>query len=751
MAAVDQDAVPVMLGWCCDPGRDPHNAFDLFGDDHNPLVFCNFHRKVVCEECSVDFTAYNQGALQDPELPEEIQQEMLDYSPPLFGPADAGRAFRMSLDVRVPSFQTSFQPNGVPSLGFVVLLTWKEGGMIQRTARVYKTADSFASLHTLVRNLSPELRSFHLPVLETMGDIDGKACTTACHELLNLLCRLSPMPTSVKLFLQTDDRAPSAGAGAEPQTPLSLSQEDRERLEGLRGMMHKPLDADPDKPSPSNEGLDNEHQRPRRVIVSVGAFVRRRESVSGRNPSSRTLKPKLGHVTYRVTFVFSAGPSRFVVKRYSEFEALYSKLSEQHPELRTIDFPKKMVSSNLYGSNKEIRREKFEQILQMVIEFMPLPEELCEWIADSEVTPPDEDSGAGSDTSEVASEFQHPSSTGGNDMSYAKSRPVSTTDYPGVRDGSAAFGASAATPSSSFGLPAAEYDSIQDPITRGHVMDTLERAFHEKHAMENELLRKKVELSSATQTIQEDLEVISAYESRLQYHEALSTLRVRISDWERDGRDGHIKFLIEVRGEPNGVVVIDNLVRRRYREFLVLDRRLSSQIPLPGKLYFVRNTTTVLEARRRALEAYLQRAVQMYAIDRVACLREFLDIGLKPAISSRVSSIVRTRSQNGGSFSTASMLGAAFRASAGSTRNSTRGVQRGISTDSMHSAVGSSWASVSRLASSPAAYRHQKDSGLSPPPRYSSASPVRSRPGNNQHESSKADDAAVHGRSMAFI
>lgn len=348
----------------------------------------------------------------------------------------------------------------------------------------------------------------------------------------------------------------------------------------------------------------------------------------------------------------------------------------------------------------------------------------------------------------------------------------------------------------------ASYDSIDDPITRGRVMDTLERAFHEKHAMENELLRKKVELSSASQTIQEDNEIISAYESRLSYLEALSNLEVRICDWERDGRDRHIKFLIEVRGVPTsapGSPTIDKLVRRRYQEFLVLDRRLHSQIPLPGKLYFFRNNTAALETRRRSLEAYLQRAVQLYAVDRVTVLRDFLGIGEKPQLSARVTAIAKTRSMRG-SFSAGSvtsaasrpsmLMAAAMRASSSSSSSRMRpslspqktpsaAVTRASFAGSEHSqylGVGTSLTSTSNLASlavphvartlssasnghhAPVQYNSASaaDSALSPPPRYN-VSPMRKTNPRASHQAdsfrsmpASADDPGPW-RQSAFI
>ena len=91
------------------------------------------------------------------------------------------------------------------------------------------------------------------------------------------------------------------------------------------------------------------------------------------------------------------------------------KLSDRtYSVVGTVEFPKKLVTGSLYtGAQKEARREKFEVLMQLVISLRPVPQELLQWLQDSEVD-------HGED--ELASDTDEPGATTDTSKSAASER-----------------------------------------------------------------------------------------------------------------------------------------------------------------------------------------------------------------------------------------------------------------------------------------------------------------------------------------
>lgn len=167
---------------------------------------------------------------------------------------------------------------------------------------------------------------------------------------------------------------------------------------------------------------------------------------------------------------------------------------------------------------------------------------------------------------------------------------------------------------------------------------------------DQELQKKREQIKALQRTCTEDKSIIMAYTRKVQYIEALGMLTVRIPDWERDGKDGHIRFLITVQSQrrrnsthpDNTPSFINTMARHRYRDFVALNRQLRTQIQLPPKFVF-RMTARQLTERAIALESWLKEVVRLFSVERIDELRDFLNIASLPAFTDEEDMLIQHR------------------------------------------------------------------------------------------------------------
>ena len=424
------------------------------------------------------------------------------------------------------------------------------------------------------------------------------------------------------------------------------------------------------------------------------------------------------HVEYMVTFGFNDGSRRCTWKRYSDFLALYNGLTKSHnpnsKEFKNVEFPRKRVTSHKKESVMDDRCRKLDSFLLVVLRVQP--QALSAWSSEAATLNAEESSLLASYSPIVS---PSPVKSLNNDFNehteaeippetdeIVKDRANSLSSILRIRNGS--FSSDIASPLMSL--------DQQSPGVVGRMMNVASKRYseeymkkevaaaesrarekatrdttahlHQRHQLEIEAfaareMRLQKELDSATEKLHRYIEeahakqtewdiersnfesslavsrkALAAFAAQHQYIKATRSLRVKINHWEKDGRDKHVRFLIEIKSElthdvnhgqhegfsqearygieadvdtlrndesnshvqarktNTSAIGIDTLVRHRYSDFLHLARALKCPPEsLPPKLYFP-SSRKALKERAKALEIFMNDTVlARYSLD----------------------------------------------------------------------------------------------------------------------------------------
>jgi hypothetical protein len=98
----------------------------------------------------------------------------------------------------------------------------------------------------------------------------------------------------------------------------------------------------------------------------------------------RVIDPTGKEYTVYKVVIAKAGGTKEIIKRYSEFNNLHSRLNKTDQLPRNIEFPPKTLFTSSSASTKEERRRKLKRFLQELCDLNPIPEQVLAFLGISQ-------------------------------------------------------------------------------------------------------------------------------------------------------------------------------------------------------------------------------------------------------------------------------------------------------------------------------------------------------------------------------